>query len=574
MSDGIVLSAALRSNLLSLQNTQKSIDKTQLNLATGKKVNSALDNPQSFFASQALTNRASDLTRLLDGIGQSIQVIKAADNGVSALTKLVEQADSIATSAQDAIASSSQVAKVTGNVNLKGVNDLTTIAGYPAGTTLTFSIIDPDTGSRLATLDSFGAASTGTTEAIAITANTSTDDLITAINSLVDTRSSAQVLKASLDPAGNLQIESLNGGAFTVNFTTTANTDVPNQAAASALGFGNIAKLNQNGASGTNTVGFTASNTAVLTSKALYTSANTLANASSTIGGLFASNGSTVRTTAFVNNDTLTINVGGKTSANLLSAAAATQTIQGVVDLINNDSNIGDLVEASYDSSTGQISLRAIDASVEDVKISLTTQSGAAKTFDLFGTSGLTTGAVAGNAATETIRLGAAAGQLASFEQQFNGIREQISQLVSNGDTGYRGTNLLNGDNLTTSFNEDRSSTLTTEGVDFTAEGLEIEEAIFSSSASIAETLGEVRDALAQIRNFGSSLASDLSVIQTREDFTASLINTLTEGSDKLTLADQNAEGAKLLSLQTRQSLGVTSLSLASQSQQAILRLF
>jgi flagellin len=93
MTSDVVLTAALRSNLLSLQNTQSAIDTTQFRLATGRKVNSALDNPQSFFAAQALNNRASDLTRLLDGIGQSIQVIKAADNGVTALTKLVEQAD-------------------------------------------------------------------------------------------------------------------------------------------------------------------------------------------------------------------------------------------------------------------------------------------------------------------------------------------------------------------------------------------------------------------------------------------------------------------------------------------------
>ncbi len=83
MTSDVVLTAALRNNLLSLQNTQSVIDIAQNRLSTGRKVNSALDNPQSFFASQALNNRASDLTRLLDTIGQSIQVIKAADNGIT-----------------------------------------------------------------------------------------------------------------------------------------------------------------------------------------------------------------------------------------------------------------------------------------------------------------------------------------------------------------------------------------------------------------------------------------------------------------------------------------------------------
>ena len=100
MTSDVVLTAALRNNLLSLQNTQNSIDTTQFRLATGRKVTSALDGPQSFFAAQTLNNRASDLTRLLDGIGQSIQVIRAADNGVTALTTLVEQADSLAANAK------------------------------------------------------------------------------------------------------------------------------------------------------------------------------------------------------------------------------------------------------------------------------------------------------------------------------------------------------------------------------------------------------------------------------------------------------------------------------------------
>ena len=157
---------------------------------------------------------------------------------------------------------------------------------------------------------------------------------------------------------------------------------------------------------------------------------------------------------------------------------------------------------------------------------------------------------------------------------EYNNVRAQIDELVGNGDTGYRGTNLLNGDDLTSFFNEFRSSSLTTEGVTFNSSGLGLSEADFSSAASVDAALVEARDALSSVRNFGVTLANDLAIIQTREDFTNSLINTLTEGSDKLTIADQNEEGAKLLALQTRQQLGVTSLSLASQSQQSILRLF
>src|SRR5690349_7113770 len=129
MTSDVVLTAALRNNLLSLQNTQSLIDKTQLRLATGLKINSALDNPQNFFAAQSLSNRAGDLSRLLDGIGQSISSIKQANTAVESLTKLVEQADSVAQQAREAISGAQQEAKVTGGINLKGIDDLTTVTG-------------------------------------------------------------------------------------------------------------------------------------------------------------------------------------------------------------------------------------------------------------------------------------------------------------------------------------------------------------------------------------------------------------------------------------------------------------
>ncbi|MBM3526945.1 MAG: flagellar protein [Alphaproteobacteria bacterium] len=102
MASNITLSASVRQNLLALQNTADLMSATQNKLATGKKVNSALDNPGSFFTSQALSNRATDLNSLLDSIGQAQQVLKAADTGLGSLTKLVESAKSIAKQAQQA----------------------------------------------------------------------------------------------------------------------------------------------------------------------------------------------------------------------------------------------------------------------------------------------------------------------------------------------------------------------------------------------------------------------------------------------------------------------------------------
>src|ERR1700744_1580750 len=93
---GIVLSASVRQNLLALQSTASLLAKTQNDLATGNKVNTALDNPTEFFTAQSLNNRAGDIANLLDGIGNGIQVLQAANTGLTSLQSLVANAQSIA----------------------------------------------------------------------------------------------------------------------------------------------------------------------------------------------------------------------------------------------------------------------------------------------------------------------------------------------------------------------------------------------------------------------------------------------------------------------------------------------
>ena len=171
----------------------------------------------------------------------------------------------------------------------------------------------------------------------------------------------------------------------------------------------------------------------------------------------------------------------------------------------------------------------------------------------------------------ESIRLASAAAELATFESEYNKIRAQIDGLVK--DAGYRGTNLLNGDDLLTVFNEDRSTSITTKGQVLDSAGLGLTAANFSNAANVDASLTQVRGATDTLRTFASSLANDLAVIQTRQDFTKQTVNTLQEGSDKLTVADPNEEGAKMLALQTRQQLAVSALSLASQAQQSVLSL-
>src|SRR6218665_1540109 len=90
----ISLSKAVRSNLLSLQSTATMMAKTQERLATGNKVNSALDNPTNFFTASSLNSRAGDLNALIDGMANGVKTLEAADNGLSAITKTLESMQS------------------------------------------------------------------------------------------------------------------------------------------------------------------------------------------------------------------------------------------------------------------------------------------------------------------------------------------------------------------------------------------------------------------------------------------------------------------------------------------------
>src|SRR6187397_1976691 len=99
MSD-IVLAAGVRSNLLQLQQTSDLMSRTQTRLATGKRVNSALDNAINFFTAQGLDNRANDLSGLLDSMSNAINTIQAANNGITAITKLVQSAQALTSQAK------------------------------------------------------------------------------------------------------------------------------------------------------------------------------------------------------------------------------------------------------------------------------------------------------------------------------------------------------------------------------------------------------------------------------------------------------------------------------------------
>ena len=126
MSD-IVLTAGVRSNLLQLQKTADLITSTQTKLATGKRVNSALDNPINFFTAQGLTNRASDLGNLLDSMSSGISTIQAANNGITSITKLVQSALALVSQAQQTTDTTVRAGLATQFASIQGQID--TLAG-------------------------------------------------------------------------------------------------------------------------------------------------------------------------------------------------------------------------------------------------------------------------------------------------------------------------------------------------------------------------------------------------------------------------------------------------------------
>ena len=379
MSD-ISLTASMRSNLLSLQNTQSLMDMTQERLSTGKKVNSAIDNPSSYYTAQSLTNRAGDLSALLDSMGQGIQTIKAADEGIEAITSFAEQAKALANTARD------EAVK-----NIKSVTAFKLADDYSSATadTFTFSIYE----------------------------------------------------------IGEDAPESL------INFTIT----------------------------------------------------------------------------------------DGKNKA---------ETETEIVNKMKEDARIE---SASFDNN-GNLVVEV----KRGYEIKMTDSAGAF--------AGLKDEATAGRHEINTSRIKSAA--------QFDSILTQIDQLAA--DSGYKGVNLLQGNNLKVVFNEDRSSSIEVLGVHADSQGLEIDRAVgdWQEDKDIDDAITAVENAISTLRAYATDFGNNYSIVQNREDFTENLINVLTEGADKLTLADMNEESANMLALQTRQQLAVNSLSLASQAAQSVLRLF
>lgn len=577
----IALTASMRSNLLSLKNTQKLFDSTQDKLSTGYKVNSAMDNPSSYFTAQSLNARADDLSTLLDSIGQAISTLQTADQGITSLQDFVSQAKSIANSARDTANVSAKVTstvkfdknalksqKVVGDAVPNAAADDKMVIRYGDSTKLT-GTTNVKEDSDLAKL---GFGDTANTDAGSIVVdgkeykiNVNADE-----NSMERSYANDSVFKIVEKDGGTYTVQDADGNKY-VWKGTIANTATDAHEAA---------------------VGDTIKATGV--------KAKVTEDGKTELAGTFkltddgADNYQAATVTASIKDAVNTINVKKDATVEDFSKVVETMIGTKVFDVSIEDSNLvfktldttsvevkGKLAEV-FGLDAGQEITLAADDTAESLRLKINALEGIAAEFDENGKlvvkSAEGDDLVISGALAEKLGISGAvtngSNERAAYAKQFDSVLKQIDELVQ--DTSYKGINLLKGDNLTVVFNESRTSTLELKGVTFDSTGLGFTASKneWISTTDIDESLDQITKATSMLRAQASEFGQNLSTVQIREDFTENMINNLTTGADKLTLADANEEAANLLALQTRQSLATNSLSLASQSAQSVLKLF
>ncbi|WP_245311868.1 flagellar protein, partial [Bradyrhizobium pachyrhizi] len=465
---GIVLSASVRQNLLSLQSTADLLATTQNRLSTGKKVNTALDNPTNFFTAQSLDNRASDINNLLDGIGNGVQVLQAANTGITSLQKLVDSAKSVANQALQAAVGYSAKSSVTTAAIPGATADNLLGTATPTNATLTstaaYTGID---------LTAAGANLTFQINSQTVTLNSGTNYSATQVRDAINTQVGASAkVAASIDGTGKLVLTSTNtaGTGDTLTVGTFSSGDatqlgLPAGATATATGTAGASPLDTL----TLTIGATGNGTAT--------------------------------------NITFGTGAGKVKSLNDLNAALAANNLQASL------------------SAAGALTISTTnDAASATIGTIGGTAAGAGKLFN-------------GLAGSAPVQDPTALANRANLVNQYNNILDQITTTAQ--DASYNGINLLNGDQLKLTFNETGSSTLKIQGVTFDATGLNLTKLTagtdFVDNASANATLKTLNSASGLLRTQASTLGSNLSIVQIRQDFSKNLINVLQTGSSNLT---------------------------------------
>ncbi len=254
--------------------------------------------------------------------------------------------------------------------------------------------------------------------------------------------------------------------------------------------------------------------------------------------------------------------------------------LQQTSNLITQTQNrlaTGKRVNSALDNPINYFTAQSLSGRANDLNALLDTMSTAINTIQAAnnGITSITKLVQSAQSLTSQAKQSSDATTRADLATQYNDLLNQIDQLAA--DSGINGVNLLTGDTLTVTLNETGTSTVAVTGANDTSAGtLAISASAnnWASDTDIAAATTQLTAALSTLKSQSQSMSANLQTVQIRQDFTKAMVNTLQTGSDNLTLADSNEEGANLLALQTRQQLSTTALSLAAQADQNVLRLF
>ena len=607
---GISLTASMRSNLLSLQNISGQVSSTQNKLSTGNKVNSAIDNPSSYYTALSLNNRADDLNALLDSMGQAVSTIKAATTALESATEFLEQASAVATQALetakvpsksffeekegvlavvstwDELKSAIESGKQ-GNIVIYGHIEAQDTIALKAGQNLVgvgyYGVDEPD-------VDKFSCLSF---DGLTTTAVNLADNAVISNLSFVFNNNQAYYT-GGFYGGNNVVFENVD---FKV-FNTQQPLALINYVNAEFRGINNMYTPE-----GQNAFFFYGSinlkNNAQLNCCNVGVRGPTMELNDNCIVNI---KGKSLQIPQLTLNDKATINIDsvplGYSCIDINDSAFFNMSSAGVNwnnygstpchFNINSASSIVNLYNNKYFASDGSDVTNTFEAVVGagmhiNGKYYEAENGSYMDNFkEIIIPDGFT---YQQESWLGKVDLSWLAEQNANRSQTYDyknktqkesgnyqEIINQYDSLIK--DASYKGINLLQNDKLTVKFNESNTSDLSVQGKDMSSQALGFTIFDWQTQADIAESLSEIANALKSIRNYSAELGNNYSIITTRQDFTESLINVLTEGADKLTLADMNEESANMLALQTRQQLAINSLSLASQASQSILKLF
>ncbi|WFU15010.1 flagellin [Bradyrhizobium sp. CB3481] len=670
---GIVLSASVRQNLLSLQSTADLLATTQNRLATGKKVNTALDNPTNYFTAASLDARAGDINNLLDGIGNGVQVLQAANTGITSLQKLVDSAKSVANQALQTTVGYSTKSSFTSVVidgatadNLVADQTPTNAAftGASAPQRAAYTSTPATAGTQLYSGNATNASAStllsglttnlgvgGAANAIqandTLTVNGKTITFAAGANGLVGSGTaytmgvdtSLSDLMAAIDTlSGNTtpaNASTATGGIITLRSGTAADLVVTGSAnvldklaidgagastatrgggAVTAGALAGTTKLSVgDGTAASLSNGFAVGDTLTVNGKTLtFVAANTIGNdpneikVNSDVTGLLAKiDGLTGSSTAStISGGQITLNTGTLSDLTLTSSNAAALTALGLPGGVTQArtqvpgmlegktlkigaTGGGTATDIVFGAGAGRVSnLNQLNEALAANNLQATFVSGKLTITTTNEAASATIGAITGSAvgASQAFAAGTTApapivdpsAKLTrdNLVIQYNNIINQIT--TTSQDASFNGINLLGGDTLKLTFNETGKSTLSIQGVNFNPAGLGLDvlsTGAFKDNAAINDIVTALNGASSTLRSQASAFGSNLSIVQIRQDFSKNLINVLQTGSSNLTLADTNEEAANSQALSTRQSIAVSALALANQSQQSVLQL-